>query len=64
MNYAITKISMEGSHTLIPARYPRIEGTSSNVSEHHTSRSNWFTVRTAVGNEGVVQIKADFKHKL
>ena len=34
------------SYTLIPARFPRIEGASGNVSEHHTSRSSWLISRT------------------
>ena len=35
------------SYTHIPARFPRVEGESGNVSEHHTSRSNWLISRTA-----------------
>ena len=34
------------SYTLNPARFPRIEGASGNVSEHHTSRSSWPSSRT------------------
>ena len=34
------------SYTLIPARFPRIEGPSSNVSERHNSRSSWLISRT------------------
>ena len=34
------------NYTLNPARFPRIEGESGNVSEHHTSRSSWHRSRT------------------
>ena len=37
------------SYTLIPARFPKIEGASGNVSEHHTSRSSWLISRTELG---------------
>ena len=36
------------SYTLNPARFPRIEGASGNVSEHHTSRSSWHNLKKAV----------------
>ena len=34
------------SYTLIPTRFPRIEGASGNVSQQHTSRSSWLISRT------------------
>ena len=42
-------LSTHHSYTLIPARFPRIEGASGNVSEHHTSRSSWLLSRTDPG---------------
>ena len=36
----LTKITLH-SYTFIPARFPRIEGASGIVSEHHTSKSGF-----------------------
>ena len=36
------------SYTLIPARFPRIEGAAGNVSETHSSRFSWNSLRTEV----------------
>ena len=33
-------------YALIPARFPRIEGASGNVSKYNTSKSSWLILRT------------------
>ena len=36
------------SYTLIPARFPTIKGAAGNVSEHHSARFSWNSLRTEV----------------